>query len=250
MSAVHRAVMALGLLLALVGALFWVIGGPPVAASAGAVAAGLVIALAGWWLGRRKPATAEPPEFTRPEPAQPEPEPAPQAHAPTSAPDQVPAVARSVDAGPADAVAQMALPIEAPAAKPAAAVAEAPAPVAQPPAAVAETPAAIAEPAAESPTTAELDPEAAREAELHAIAEELRALKGKGLDLSNVPEWTARIEAWVDADLEARAARGEEVSPQAANFMRDFGEIPRDWRRHLLRHLRRLGYRRYQEGEW
>jgi hypothetical protein len=94
--------------------------------------------------------------------------------------------------------------------------------------------------------------EAAREAELNAIAEGLRGLKGRQeLAATRIPEWRARIEAWIDADLEARAEKGEDLPPQAMEWMRDFGEIPRkDWRRHLLRHLRRLGYRHYQEGEW
>jgi hypothetical protein len=94
--------------------------------------------------------------------------------------------------------------------------------------------------------------EAAREAELNAIAEGLRGLKGRNeLAATRIPEWRARIEAWIDADLKARADKGEQVPPQATEWMRDFGEIPKkDWRRHLLRHLRRLGYRHYQEGEW
>jgi hypothetical protein len=91
----------------------------------------------------------------------------------------------------------------------------------------------------------------AREAELDAIAEGLRRLRSRDLSATHIPEWKARIETWVDVELKARADRGEEVTPQAAEWMRDFGEIPmRDWRRHLLRHLRRLGYRNYQEGEW
>jgi hypothetical protein len=94
--------------------------------------------------------------------------------------------------------------------------------------------------------------EAAREAELNTIAEELRGLKGRNeLATTRIPEWRTRIEAWIDADLKARAEKGEEVPPQAIDWMRDFGEVPKkDWRRHLLRHLRRLGYRHYQEGEW
>jgi hypothetical protein len=94
--------------------------------------------------------------------------------------------------------------------------------------------------------------EAAREAELNAIAEGLRELKGRqDLATTRIPEWRVRIEAWIDADLKARAEKGEQVPPQAMDWMRDFGDIPKkDWRRHLLRHLRRLGYRHYREGEW
>ncbi len=93
--------------------------------------------------------------------------------------------------------------------------------------------------------------ELARETELNAIAEGLRSLKGSQLEPGLFPEWKSRIETWVEVDLKARADRGEEVTQQAAEWMRDFGDIPsKDWRRHLLRHLRRLGYRNYQEGEW
>jgi len=94
--------------------------------------------------------------------------------------------------------------------------------------------------------------EAAREAELNAIADGLRGLKSRNeLAATRIPEWRARIEAWIDADLKARAEKGEQVPPQAIEWMRDFGDVPKkDWRRHLLRHLRRLGYRHYQEGEW
>jgi hypothetical protein len=93
--------------------------------------------------------------------------------------------------------------------------------------------------------------ELARETELDAIAEGLRSLKGSQLDPGLFTEWKTRIETWVEVDLRARADRGEQVTQQAAEWMRDFGDIPsKDWRRHLLRHLRRLGYRNYQEGEW
>jgi hypothetical protein len=93
--------------------------------------------------------------------------------------------------------------------------------------------------------------ELAREAELDAIAEGLRRLRSRDLSSTHVPEWKARIETWIEVDLKARTDRGEEVPPQAAEWMRDFGDIPqKDWRRHMLRHLRRLGYRKYQEGEW
>ena len=93
--------------------------------------------------------------------------------------------------------------------------------------------------------------EIAREAELNAIADGLRALRSRDLSPTHIPEWKARIEIWIDADIKARVQRGEEIPPQAAEWMRDFGEIPvKDWRRHLLRHLRRLGYRNYHEGEW
>lgn len=94
--------------------------------------------------------------------------------------------------------------------------------------------------------------EAAREAELNAIADGLRGLKSRNeLAATRIPEWRARIEAWIDADLKARAEKGEQVPPQAIEWMRDFGDVPKkDWRRHLLRHLRRLGYRHYREGEW
>ena len=93
--------------------------------------------------------------------------------------------------------------------------------------------------------------EADREAELNNIADGLRGLKGRQLAAAKIPEWKMRIETLVEAELRARAARGEEVTQQAAEWMRDLGEIPeKDWRRHLLRHLRRLGYRNYQEGEW
>lgn len=94
--------------------------------------------------------------------------------------------------------------------------------------------------------------ELAREAELNAIAEGLRSLRGRqALATTRIPEWRARIERWVDAELKAKADRGEPMTEQAAEWMRDFGEIPnKDWRGHLLRHLRRLGYRHYQEGEW
>lgn len=93
--------------------------------------------------------------------------------------------------------------------------------------------------------------ELAREAELDAIAEGLRRLRSRDLSSTHIPEWKARIETWIAADLEARVELGDEVPPQAAEWMRDFGDIPqKDWRRHMLRHLRRLGYRKYQEGEW
>lgn len=93
--------------------------------------------------------------------------------------------------------------------------------------------------------------ELAREAELDAIAEGLRRLRSRDLSATHIPDWKARIETWIDVDLKARVERGEEVLPQAAEWMRDFGDIPtKDWRRHMLRHLRRLGYRKYQEGEW
>jgi hypothetical protein len=93
--------------------------------------------------------------------------------------------------------------------------------------------------------------ELAREAELDAIAEGLRGLRSRDLSSTHIPEWKARIETWIEADLKARVELGDEVPPQAAEWMRDFGDIPqKDWRRHMLRHLRRLGYRKYQEGEW
>jgi len=93
--------------------------------------------------------------------------------------------------------------------------------------------------------------ELARESELDAIAEGLRRLRSRELSATHIPDWTARIETWIEVDLKARVERGEEVLPQAAEWMRDFGDIPKkDWRRHMLRHLRRLGYRKYQEGEW
>ena len=94
--------------------------------------------------------------------------------------------------------------------------------------------------------------ELAREAELNEIADGLRGLTGRNeLATTRIPEWRSRIESWIEADLKARADKGEDLPPQAIEWLRDFGEIPKkDWRRHLLRHLRRLGYRHYQEGEW
>jgi hypothetical protein len=239
MTPVHRAVVLLGLLLAASGALLGAQGGQP-AAAASIVIVGALVVVAGLLLRRRSRAK----------------EPRPIDHVERAAP--------SVDAGPSiDAGSQPSETLRLWPAEAATTIATAPAPSEAP---AIEAPAieapAIEAPAIESPAIpaeagesrerqAIREAELAREAELNAIADELRALRSRDLSSIHIPEWRARIETWVDVDLKARAERGEEVPPQAAEWMREFGEIPvKDWRRHLLRHLRRLGYRNYREGEW
>jgi hypothetical protein len=224
MTQVHRAVILLGLLLAAFGALLGAQSSLPVAA-ASFVIAGALFVIVGLVLRRRQRAG-------RPRPAE--------APAPAE-----PDVRREPDV----------LPVVLPA------VALDTAPVA--PAATSTATSAVG--AASIPVPARLskedrerqerqairEAELARDAELDAIADGLRSLRSRDLSSTHIPEWKARIETWIVADLEARLERGEEVTPQAAEWMRDFGEIPiKDWRRHMLRHLRRLGYRKYQEGEW
>jgi hypothetical protein len=234
MTPVHRAVVLLGLLLAASGALLGAQGGQP-AAAASIVIVGALVVVAGLWLRRRSRAE----------------EPRPIDHVESAAP--------SVDAGPSiDAGSPPSETLRLWPAEAATTIATAPAPSEAP---AIEAP-AIEAPAIEAPAIpaeegesrerqAIREAELAREAELNAIADELRALRSRDLSSIHIPEWRARIETWVDVDLKARAERGEEVPPQAAEWMRDFGEIPvKDWRRHLLRHLRRLGYRNYREGEW
>ncbi|MEX2011741.1 MAG: hypothetical protein WEF51_05855 [Chloroflexota bacterium] len=225
----HRAVILLGLLLAAFGALLGALGSSPVAA-ASIVIAGALVVIAGLWLRRRSRA-AEPLPIDDVETAGPSIDAGNQPSVDASIQPSVDAdnqPSESLRLWPADANA---------------AIATAPAPGPTP-----AIPAQEGEPR-EQPTTREA--ELAREAELNAIADELRALRSRDLSSIHIPEWKARIETWVDVDLKARADRGEEVPPQAAEWMRDFGEIPvKDWRRHLLRHLRRLGYRNYREGEW
>lgn len=213
----HRAVILLGLLLAafgaLLGAVLWALGSPLVPA-ASIVIAGALTVVAGLWLRRRTRAVEAPPiEDLAPMPP------------PVAAPDQ-PSEALRLWPAEADAT-----------------VAPAPTPV--------ESPVIPAQEVETLERQAVREAELAREAELNAIADELRSLRSRDLSSIHIPGWKGRIETWVDADLKARADRGEEVHPQAAEWMRDFGEIPvKDWRRHLLRHLRRLGYRNYREGEW
>jgi len=229
MTPVHRAVVLLGLLLAASGALLGALGGQPVAA-ASIVIAGALVFVAGLWL-RRRTRAEEPRPIDQEERAAPSVEVSP----PVDAGNQ-----RSETLGlwPAEAAATIAT-------APARGVAPA---IAAP---AIEAPAIPVEEGESRERQAIREAELARETELTAIADELRALKSRDLSSTHIPEWKARIETWVDVDLKARAERGEEVLPQAAEWMRDFGEIPvKDWRRHLLRHLRRLGYRNYREGEW
>ncbi len=208
----HRAVILLGLLLAAFGALLGAQGGSPVAAASIAVAGALAV-VAGLWLRGR---------------------------------------ARTVEAPPIDAVGSTGPPEAA--TQPLEALRLWPA-EADP--AVATAPPRVEPPVRPAPESESLERQAtreaelAREAELNAIADELRALRSRDLSSTHISEWKTRIETWVEADLKARADRGEDIPPQAAEWMREFGEIPvKDWRRHLLRHLRRLGYRNYREGEW
>jgi len=219
MTPVHRAVILLGLLLAAFGALLGALGSSPVAAAA-IVIAGALAVVAGLWLRRRARAA--------------------------EAPVEAPAVQESGPPG---------VSLGEPGNEPSETLrlwpAETDQTIATAPAASGEAPAmpVLEREPRERLATREAD--LAREAELDAIAEGLRRLRSRDLSATHIPEWKARIETWVDVELKARADRGEEVTPQAAEWMRDFGEIPmRDWRRHLLRHLRRLGYRNYQEGEW
>ena len=218
MTPVHRAVILLGLLLAAFGALLGALGSPPVAA-ASIVIAGALAVVAGLWLRRRARAD-EPAEAPAVQ----------EAGRPGASLDELGnEPSETLRLWPAETDQSIAT---APAAS-----SEAPA-----------MPVLEREPR-ERPATREAD--LAREAELNAIAEGLRRLRSRELSATHIPEWKARIEMWVDLELKARADQGEEVTPQAAEWMRDFGDIPmKDWRRHLLRHLRRLGYRNYQEGEW
>jgi hypothetical protein len=213
MTPVHRAVILLGLLLAAFGALLGALGGPPVAA-ASIVLAGALAVVAGLWLRRRTRAhESRPIEDVGPA-------------GPSVDVDNQPS--ETLRLWPADADR---------------AIATGPA--------RAETPAIPAQEGEPRERLATREAELEREAELNAIADGLRALKSRELSATHIPEWKTRIETWVNVDLKARADQGEEVPPQAAEWMRDFGEIPvKDWRRHLLRHLRRLGYRNYREGEW
>ncbi len=218
MTPVHRAVVLLGLLLAVFGALLGALGSPPVAA-ASIVLAGALAVVAGVWL-RRRTRSAEP------RPAEPRPV------------EDIPPAGPPVDAGKPPSEPLGLWPAEADAS-----IATGPAP--------GEGPAIPVEEGESRERQAIREAELQRESELDAIADELRALRSRELSSTHIPEWKARIETWVDVDLRARAERGEEVTQQAAEWMRDFGEIPvKDWRRHLLRHLRRLGYRNYREGEW
>jgi hypothetical protein len=242
MTPVHRAVVLLGLLLVASGALLGALGGSPVAGASIAIA-GAVVVVAGLLLRRR----------TR------SPEPRPLDDVEPTAPSV--AVSPPVDAGsprtetlrlwPAEAGATLATappPAEAPPAPPLEAP---PAPPLEAPAVPAAAPAIPTEEGESRERQTIREAELAREAELNAIADELRALRSRDLSSVHIPEWKARIDAWVDADLKARTERGEEIPPQAAEWMRDFGDVPvKDWRRHMLRHLRRLGYRNYREGEW
>jgi hypothetical protein len=254
MTPVHRAVVLLGLLLATSGALLGALGGSPVAA-ASIVIAGALVVVAGLLL-RRRTRAQEPRPVVDGERAAPSAEVSP----PVDAGDQPSETLRlwqaetaaTITTAPAPGEAP-AIPAEAPAipAEAPAIPAEAPAIPAEAPAIPSEAPAIPAEDAESRERQAIREAELAREAELNAIADELRALRSRDLSSIHIPEWKARIETWVDADLKARAERGEDVPPQAAEWMRDFGEIPvKDWRRHMLRHLRRLGYRNYREGEW
>jgi hypothetical protein len=228
MTPVHRAVILLGLLLGAFGALLGALGSPPVAA-ASIVLAGAVAVAAGVWL-RRRTRGAEP-RGAEPRGAEPRPpEPRPVEHVPPAEPP--------VDAGKPPSEPLRLWPAEADAS-----IATGPAP--------GEGPAIPVQEGESRERQAIREAELQRESELNAIADELRALRSRDLSSTHIPEWKARIETWVDVDLRARAERGEEVTQQAAEWMRDFGEIPvKDWRRHLLRHLRRLGYRNYREGEW
>ena len=224
MTRVHRAVILLGLLLAAFGALLgtvlWQLGSPLVPAAT-IVTAGVLAVLAGLWLRRRERDPDAPPVEDVP----PTPPPVESASPPSEALRLWPAEAD-------------------------AAIATGPAPVEAPVIPV-EAPVIAAQEVETLERQAVREAELAREAELNAIADELRSLRSRDLSSTHIPAWKGRIETWVDADLRARADRGEEVHPQAAEWMRDFGEIPvKDWRRHLLRHLRRLGYRNYREGEW
>lgn len=210
----HRAVILLGLLLGAFGALLGALGSSPIAA-ASIVFAGALVVVAGLWL-RRRTRAAEPRPI-----------------------DEVGPAGPSVDVRSAPPETLGLWP------------AEADRPVATAPEARGEAPAPPAPEVESHERLVSREAELAREAELNAIAEGLRALRSRDLSSTHIPEWKARIETWVDVDLKARAERGEEVNPQAAEWMRDFGDIPvKDWRRHLLRHLRRLGYRNYREGEW
>ena len=209
----HRAVILLGLLLAASGALLGALGGLPVVA-ASLVIAGALVVIAGLWLRRRTSTEMAPATQAATPAAQPE-SPASQPEAPAALPVE-PAV-QLLD--------------EAPAAP--------------------RLPRDDREERLRLERAALREAEIAREAELNAIADGLRALRSRDLSSTHIPEWRARIETWIDTDIKARVERGEEIPPQAAEWMRDFGEIPvKDWRRHLLRHLRRLGYRNYHEGEW
>lgn len=215
----HRAVILLGLLLAAFGALLGALGSPPDAAAA-IVIAGALAVVAGLWLRRRTRA----------------------AEAPAEAPAVQEAGRPEASLGELGNEPSETLRLW---------PAETDQSIATAPAASGEAPAmpVLEREPRERLATGEAD--LAREAELNAIAEGLRGLRSRDLSATHIPEWKARIETWVDVELKARADRGEEVTPQAAEWMRDFGEIPmKDWRRHLLRHLRRLGYRNYQEGEW
>jgi hypothetical protein len=242
MTPVHRAVILLGLLLAASGALLGALGGQPIAA-ASVVIAGAVVVLAGLWLRRRSRAdeapAAQPVERAAPSV---EVSPSVDVSPPVAASPPV-AVSPPVDAGSQRSEALGLWPAEA-----GATLATPPAPAEAP---AREAPAIPAEEGESRERQVIREAELAREAELNAIADELRALRSRDLSSIHIPEWKARIETWVDVDLKARSERGEDVPPQAAEWMRDFGEIPvKDWRRHLLRHLRRLGYRNYREGEW
>jgi hypothetical protein len=240
MTPVHRAVVLLGLLLVASGALLGALGGSPVAGASIAIA-GAVVVVAGLLL-RRRTRPEEPRSLRDVEPTAPSVAAQPPVDAATPRTDTLrlwPAeAAATVATAPPPAEAAPAPRVEAPA-------------VPEAPAIPAQAPAIPAEEGESRERQAIREAELAREAELNAIADELRALRSRDLSSIHIPEWKARIETWVDADLRARAERGEEVPPQAAEWMRDFGEVPvKDWRRQMLRHLRRLGYRNYREGEW
>jgi hypothetical protein len=211
MTGVHRAVIVLGLLLVVFGALLGAQGSSPVAVAT-IVIAGALFVVVGFWLRRRqraaRPGADEPLE-------------------PIVLPVE-PAVLPALDT---ETGREASPQVEA--------------------ASVPVAPAVSRDERERLERQALREAELARDAELDAIAEGLRRLRSRDLSATHIPEWKARIETWIDVDLKARLDRGEEVTPQAAEWMRDFGDIPtRDWRRHLLRHLRRLGYRKYQEGDW
>jgi hypothetical protein len=225
MTGVHRAVIVLGLLLAAFGALLGALGSSPVAAASIAIAGALFVVV-GLWLRRRQRAARSRADVPL--------EPAVLPVEPAVLPVEPPV-----------------LPVEPPVRPPVAPDAGRGASASAEAASIPVAPRVSAEERERLERQALREAELARDAELDAIAEGLRGLRSRDLSATHIPEWKARIETWIDVDLKARIDRGEDVTPQAAEWMRDFGDIPtRDWRRHLLRHLRRLGYRKYQEGEW
>ena len=211
----HRAVILLGLLLAAFGALLGALGSSQAAAASIVIAGALFVVVGLVW--RRRQRAGRPRADVPPAPPEPD-----------VLPIELPAVLAAVS--PDAASAAMSL------------VDAASTPVARP---------LPREERERLERQALREAELARETELDAIADGLRRLRSRELSATHIPVWKERIETWIEVDLEARLQRGEEVTKQAAEWMRDFGEVPiKDWRRHMLRHLRRLGYRKYQEGEW